>query len=141
MFIWGIANTISLQAGISQTRNYLSTMPGENPRDLMLTDLIPTGTRCEVIDVHEAGVEIAGKCKAFVEDQRYTVIAVSRRVEDLSVQANPGKKFSAVFHLQHEIVILCNGNVGKFLAFEEFGEGRDEVPLAFQEDQLYALVF
>ena len=60
-------------------------MTGEYSRDLVLVDLIPTCTGNCVIDIHKAGMEIASKCVAFIEDQGHAVIAVTGRVEDLAV--------------------------------------------------------
>lgn len=118
----------------------LPAMSGKNPRDPMLTDLFPAGTSGEVIDIHKTGMQVSGECKAFVEDQGYAVIAVTGCVEDLSVQADAGKKCPAGLHFQNEIIFLCNRSIGKVLAFEEFGKGTDEFGLAIRNDQLYALV-
>jgi len=118
----------------------LPAVPGKYPRDLISADLFPAGTSGDVIDIHKTGMQVSGECKAFVEDQGYAVIAVTGRVEDLSDQANAGKKCPAGLHFQNEIIFLCNRNMGKVLAFEEFGKGTDEVGLAIRNDQLYALV-
>ena len=116
-------------------------MPWKYPRDLMLTDLIPACARRGVVDVHKAGMQITGKGKAFVKDEGHAVVAVTGRVQDFPVQSDTGQKFPAVFHFQNDMTVLGDGSVGKFLAFEKFRKGRNELRLAFQEDQRCALVF
>ena len=116
-------------------------MPWKYPRDLMLTDLIPACARRGVIGIQKAGMKITGEGKTFVKDEGHAVVAVTRRVQDFPVQSDAGKKFPAVFHFQNDITVLCDGDVGKLLAFEKFCKGRNELRLAFQEDQRCTLVF
>ena len=116
-------------------------MAGKYPCDLVLMDFFPTGASERIVDVHKAGMKIAGKSVAVVEDECYTVVAVARRVEDLSRQAHIREKRPAVFQIEKEIVFLYDRNIRKALSFEEFGDGYDEIDLWLQDDQFYALVF
>ena len=98
-------------------------MPGEYPRDLVFADLFPAGTGGSVIDHHETGMQIAGECKACVEEQRDAVIAVTGCVEDLTVEPDTGKKFSTVLDFQNEIIVLCNRDVGEPLPLKNPAKG------------------
>ncbi len=57
-------------------------------------------------------MQIAGKCKAVIEDQGDAVVAVPRGVDDLSLQADSCKEFSALAYLQEDAVIRCNRQIG-----------------------------
>ena len=116
-------------------------MSGKYSGDLVLMDSIPACASDSILDVHKAWVQVSGKRETFVKDQCDAVIAMARRMDNFSIQANSRKKFSRVFQFQHKIIVLCDGNVGEILSFEKFGKGRDEVILTFQYDQLYALIF
>ena len=74
----------------AKVRSPLSAMPWKNPDDLVLTDLIPSLTSRDVIDIHKAGMEISREREAFVEDKCHAVIAVTWRVEDLSIESKAG---------------------------------------------------
>jgi hypothetical protein len=100
---------------------------GKDLCDFVLMDFIPAGTSGGIIDVHKAGMQISGKREAFIEDQCYAIVAVPRRMDDFAIQADAGKKSSAVFEFQNQVVMLCDGNVGEVFSFEIFSKGRNEV--------------
>src|SRR5215207_4059100 len=115
-------------------------MPGEDPGDFVLADFIPAFTSPGVINIHKARVQIASKHEAFIKEQGYAIVTMARRVDDLSVQANAGKKFSAIFQFQGQVIVLCDRHIGEFLPFEIFGKRSDESCLTLRYDQLYALI-
>lgn len=57
-------------------------------------------------------MQIACKCKAFIEDQGNAVVAVPRGVDDLSLQADSREEFSALAYPQEDTVIRCNRQIG-----------------------------
>src|SRR6185503_3082073 len=78
--------------------------------------------------------------KAFIDDQCHAIVAVTRRVEDLSVDSKAGKEFSAVFQFQDEVIVLLDLNIGMGFCFEEFMERCNEVTLTFQQDIFYSFI-
>ena len=107
----------------------------------MLTDFFPARMGSGIIDVHKTRVQISRKRVAFIEDEGHAIVAMTRCMKDFSMQANIREELSAVFQFQNEIVVLCNGKVGKVLPFEKLGKRRYETDLMFQDDQFYALIF
>ena len=65
-------------------------------------------------------MQIARKCKSFIEDQGHAVIAMTWRVDDLSLQAKPREEFSALFHPQTDTVIRPDLNIGMVFCLEKF---------------------
>ena len=106
----------------------------ENSGNFVLVDFIPAaaGDMILLCD-HEQRRQVTGEGKALVEEDGHAIVAVTWRGNDLSGDPNVRQKFPAVFEFQNQIVTLCDLNVGKVLAFEEFGKWSNEINLALDE--------
>src|SRR5215208_3474053 len=111
-------------------------MSGKYFCKFMLTDFIPAFTSDHIFNVQKGWMQVPCKCKTFIQEQCYAIVAVTWRVEDLPVQAKAGKKGSAVFHFQRQVIILCDRHIREVLPGKKLSKRGDEINLTFQHDQL-----
>src|SRR5215211_2167273 len=109
-----------------------SAVAGEYSFEVVLMDFSPACTGSFVVHVHKAGMQISGERVTFIEDQGDTVVTVTGRVKDFSIQADAGEEFSAVFQFHNQVFVWCDGYVGKVLSSEVFCKRNDEVSLTFR---------
>ena len=111
-------------------------MPGKYFCNFMLTDFIPACTSDHIFTIHKGWMQISGEREAFIQEQCHAIVTVTWRVEDLPVQAKAGKKGSAVFHFQRQVIILCDRHIREVLPGKKLSKRGDEINLTFQHDQL-----
>src|SRR5919205_499983 len=63
------------------------------------------------------------------------------RRNDFAIDSKAGKKFSAIFEFQNEVVVLVDLHIWIILVLEKFAKRNNEVDLAFEEHELKSKIF